>query len=123
MTDALGRYRETRRTQMHAAVTRALRDLEQQGTPINISRVAATAGVSRQWLYDSPFRAEIEALRNHSTVPRPARPRPIREAATDASLRAQNEALRQRLLEAREENTALRRELERALGMLRQPPQ
>lgn len=121
MTDALDRYRENRRTQMHADVTRALRDLEQEGAPINISSVAATAGVSRQWLYGSPFRSEIETLRNRSTAP-PARTRPIREAASDASLRAQNEALRQRLQEAREENTALRRELERALGLLREPP-
>jgi hypothetical protein len=119
MSEALDRYREERRVRMNAAVTRAMRDLERANSPINISRVAAAAGVSRQWLYDSPFRAEIEARRERSAGMRPERIRPACEAATEASLRSQVEALRERLSEFRRENTSLRRELERALGMLR----
>ncbi|MFI1768634.1 DUF6262 family protein [Streptomyces sp. NPDC020800] len=121
MNDALNRYREERRTQMHADVTRALRDLDRAGKPINMSRVAAEAGVSRQWLYDSPFRDEIERLRQRPTRNAP-KVRPIGEAASEASLRAQNEALRQRLREVREENAGLRQELARALGLLRDSP-
>ncbi|RFC71073.1 DUF6262 family protein [Streptomyces sp. AcE210] len=121
MNDALDRYREERRTQMHADVTRALRDLDRAGKPINMSRVASEAGVSRQWLYDSPFRDEIERLRQRPT--RDAlKARPIGEASSEASLRAQNEALRQRLKEVREENAELREELARALGLLRASP-
>jgi hypothetical protein len=120
MTEALQRYRDDRRAQMYAAVTRALKDLEGAGSVINVSSVAAAAGVSRQWLYDSPFRTEVEAIRTRTAMARPADARPLREAASDASLRAQNDALRQRLHEARAENAALRQELERALGLLRE---
>lgn len=119
MTEALERFRNERRTQMHAQVSRALRDLERSGIPINISRVASAARVSRQWLYDSPFRAEIERLRSQAAGVQPKQLRPARESASMASLRAQNEALRQRLREVREETASLRLELERALGMLR----
>ncbi|MFI6713307.1 hypothetical protein ACIBF7_43240 [Nonomuraea sp. NPDC050478] len=63
MTEALDRYRDDRRSRMQAAVANAMRKLDESGQPINISRVAAAAGVSRQWLYDSPFRAKIERLR------------------------------------------------------------
>ncbi|MEU9979592.1 DUF6262 family protein [Streptomyces sp. NPDC051014] len=121
MNDALDRYREERRTQMHTDVTRALRDLDRAGKPINMSRVAAAAGVSRQWLYDSPFRDEIERLRQRPPHNAP-KVRPISEASSNASLRTQNEALRQRLNEVREENAGLRKELARALGMLRDSP-
>lgn len=104
---------------MTASVTRALRELDQARAPINFSSVASAAGVSRQWLYDSPFRAEIQALRARSFLPG-TKARTAREAASEASVRAQNHALRQRLKEVREENRALRMELERVLGALRQ---
>jgi len=102
---------------MHAAVRRALQDLDAAGQPINISRVAAKAGVSRQWLYDSEYRTEIEKLRTLHPV---LNSRPARERATEASLRAQLDTLRTRLTELRADNADLRRELERALGMLRE---
>lgn len=119
MTAALDRYRDQRRTDMHARVTRALKDLDTQGLPVNISRVAAAAGVSRQWLYDSPYRTQIEALRSRAH-PKTASARPARESATDASLRARLDALHERLKQTRAENAELRTQLERALGLLRE---
>jgi outer membrane murein-binding lipoprotein Lpp len=119
VTAALDRYRDERRSQMQAAVTRAMRELDKSGQPINISRVAAAAGVSRQWLYDSPFRAEIERLRERHVGTSSRRP-PAKQTSSEASLRAQNEALRQRLKEMRKESAALRDALERALGRLRE---
>ncbi|TXK41473.1 DUF6262 family protein [Nonomuraea sp. C10] len=124
MTEALDRYRDDRRSRMQAAVANAMRKLDESGQPINISRVAAAAGVSRQWLYDSPFRAEIERLREREAGTSSRRP-PAKQTSSEASLRAQNEALRQRLKEMRSETAALRDALERALGLLRergQPP-
>lgn len=117
MSQALDQYRDQRRERMHAEVTRTIRDLDKRGLPINVSRVAAAANVSRQWLYDSPFREEIERLRDTSgsRAPRAS----ARDTASEASLRGQNEALRQRLTELRSENADLRKELERALGLLR----
>lgn len=115
MSQALDQYRDQRRERMHAEVTRTIRDLDKRGLPINVSRVAAAANVSRQWLYDSPFREEIERLRDTSRAPRAS----ARDTASEASLRGQNEALRQRLTEVRSENADLRKELERALGLLR----
>lgn len=115
MSQALDQYRDQRRERMHAEVTRTIRDLDKRGLPINVSRVAAAANVSRQWLYDSPLREEIERLRDTSRAPRAS----ARDTASEASLRGQNEALRQRLTELRSENADLRKELERALGLLR----
>ncbi len=117
MSDTLEEYRQQRRQRMQADVARAIRDLDKRGIPINMSRVASAAGVSRQWLYDSPFREEIEQLRDGGSgkVARSS----ARDSATDASLRGQNEALRQRLTELRAENAELRQELERALGLMR----
>jgi hypothetical protein len=63
MTAALDRLRQQRSSNMNARVERALKDLDTAGAPINISRVASTSGVSRQWLYDSAYRAEIERLK------------------------------------------------------------
>lgn len=119
MSEALERYRQIRQAEMLVAVTRAMRNMEQAGTPINISRVAAAAGVSRQWLYNSTFRAEIEVLRARHLSSASTAQRPVREAASEASLRAQNQALRQRLKEMHDENKALRHHLERILGSLR----
>ncbi len=119
MSAGLDHYRQQRRNAMHADVTRALRDLDAAGLPINISRVAARAGVSRQWLYDSPHRAEIERLRERPRTTTTST-RPAREAASDASLRTQLEALRERLKQSRQENAELRTQLERALGLLRE---
>ncbi|NLE98607.1 MAG: transposase [Propionibacterium sp.] len=119
MIPALEQYRRKRHEDMTASVTRALRELDEAGAPINFSSVASSAGVSRQWLYDSPFRAEIQALRTRSSFPGGPKAHSVREAASEASRRTQNHALRQRLKELRDENRALRKDLERALGGLR----
>ena len=117
MTAGLDRYRLDREREMTARVAEVIRALDRTGEAVSVARVAREAGVSRQWLYGSPFRDEILNLR--SAAPRPGA-RPARERGSEASLRAQNEALRQRLKDVRDENAALRTELARALGRLRE---
>lgn len=119
MSAPLDRYRAQRSIDMHARVAQALKALDAAGRPINFSRVAAAAGVSRQWLYDSPYRHEIETLRARAH-PRSSTARPTREAASDASLRTRLDILRQRLEQTKTENAELRTQLQRALGLLRE---
>lgn len=119
MTTALEGFRRNRRQGMLAAVEDALRRLEEAGAHVNISRVAAAAGVSRQWLYGSPYRTEIETLRARHTSRSKSKCKSTRQAASEASLLAQNETLRERLKELRKENATLRQELALALGNLR----
>jgi Family of unknown function (DUF6262) len=73
----------------------ALRELDRAGAPVTFASVAATAGISRSWLYTQPdLRGQIQELRaarpraartpagQRSIPPRPAhrRPRPQQAA-------------------------------------------
>jgi hypothetical protein len=98
------------------AVT-ALRSLDAGGQPVTFSTVAATAGVSRSWLYaQDDLREQIGRLRARQQQAPASPPVPDRQRATPASLLRRLEAAtsRIRLLEA--ENRQLRDALERALG-------
>jgi Family of unknown function (DUF6262) len=97
---------------------RALRRLDATGAPITIEAVARAAGVSRSWLYAQPdLRAEIERLR---TVTRPGIPPvPVRQRASDASLRRRLGAANERVRILTHENRELREQLAAALGELR----
>jgi predicted nucleic acid-binding Zn-ribbon protein len=117
---ALGRYREERQAELRARAAAALQRLDATGEAINFSSVAIAAGVSRQWLYTSSFRNEIEELRTRSTSASKQPKRPVREAASDASLRSRLSAMQLRNVDLRNENAALHEQLERALGLLRQ---
>jgi transposase-like protein len=97
---------------------RALRDLDQEGVQISFQSVARRAGVSRQWLYTQPaLRTEIERLRERE--PAEVDGIPVRQRATEASLRQRVETLRAENQRLREENASLKTELAIAYGQQR----
>jgi hypothetical protein len=70
-----------------AKTIRALRELDQAGSPVTFPIVARHAGVSRSWLYTQPdITTEIQRLR---TLARraPATRLPAQQRSSDASLR------------------------------------
>jgi len=65
---------------------RALRELAKQGVEVNFARVAAAAGVTRQFLYaHAMLRAEIERLRDQQ---RALARLPVADRSSDASIRS-----------------------------------
>jgi integrase len=73
---------------------RALRRLDATGRPVTIQTVAREAGVSRSWLYgQADLRAEIQRLGSRSRPSGSAPPIPVRQRASDASLRRRLEAV------------------------------
>ncbi|MCA2230213.1 DUF6262 family protein [Nonomuraea aurantiaca] len=102
-----------------AKAIQALRAIDAQGTAVTFDIVARAAGVSRSWLYTQPdLRAEIERLRSERQRAS-ATPVPVRQRASDASLRRRLEAANERNRRLTEENRQLREQLARALGDLR----
>ncbi len=109
-----------------AKAIQAIRELDRAGTAVTFAGVAATAGVSRSWLYSQPdIRAHIQRLR-HATG-RSAATVPASQRASDASLLRRLQAAhaeREKLLSERaqllEERDRLRRQLARMLGEQRQ---
>ncbi|MHB2024310.1 MAG: DUF6262 family protein [Mycobacteriales bacterium] len=99
--------------------TEAMRLLDSSGEPVSFAAVAQSAGVSRAWLYRQPdLRAEIDKLRrprNHTDRVAP----PVRERATQESLRRQLDALRALAAELRADNQRLQEALARKLGQRR----
>ena len=95
----------------------ALRRMDASGQPVTFSTVAATAGVSRSWLYaQDDLRGQIERLRARQQQA-PAAPQiPDRQRATSASLLRRLEAATVRIRALETENRQLRNALEHALG-------
>jgi hypothetical protein len=96
----------------------ALRELDADGARISFTAVATRAGVSRQWLYTQPaLRQKIEQLRDRS----PARTDaiPVRQRASEASLRQRLDTLRAENQRLREKNASLKTELAIAYGQQR----
>ena len=95
----------------------AIEHLDRSGQPVTFSAIAATAGVSRTWLYRNPgVRDLITRLR--SEPPRAATTRPA-QRATAESLRARLDAARQEISRLRAENATLREQAARHLGQQR----
>jgi hypothetical protein len=97
----------------------ALRQLENDGSPVTFDLVARTAGVNRAWLYTEPdIRDAIQRLRaahrpsTNSAVPASQR-------TSDASLLRRLEAAHTRNRELATEIRQLREQLARAHGQLR----
>ncbi|XAS67915.1 DUF6262 family protein [Micrococcaceae bacterium Sec5.7] len=91
----------------------ALRELQKKGAPVTFDAVAATAGVSRSWLYtQADLRADIIGLRDD----RPQQPRASRSSASTESLRARLNASLERNRELSAEIEHLRHQLALALG-------
>ena len=100
-------------------VRSALRALDADGATISFAAVAEHARVSRAFLYaHAELRAEIEALRSIHTAA-PAR-LPVRQRASDASVRARLRAALDENQRQREELAALREELALAHGRVRE---
>ena len=110
-----------------AKAIRAIRELDHAGTPVTFAAVAASALVSRSWLYSqTDIRDQIQQLRA-ATSRSPAAPVPAGQRASDASLLRRLQAAHvehRQLLEERarllEERDRLRRQIARALGEQRQ---
>jgi hypothetical protein len=91
----------------------ALRDLDSQAAAVTFAAVAERARVSRAFLYQhAELRSQIEALRS-AQADAPAQV-PVRERASDASLRARLRAALDEAQRQREEIARLREELARA---------
>ncbi len=108
---AAERHHEARRR----AVT-AVEHLDGAGEAITFSAVAATAGVSRSWLYSQDdLRATIIGLR-----PSPGRPAAATAAAKHRasmdSLRQRLDATRAEIVQLRAENSRLQEQVARCLG-------
>jgi hypothetical protein len=96
-----------------------LRALDADGATISFAAVAEHARVSRAFLYaHSELRAEIDALRS-SAPAAPAR-LPVRQRASDASVRARLRAALDENQRQRDELAALREELALARGRVRE---
>jgi chromosome segregation ATPase len=111
----------TRHELTRAKAVKALHDLQRQGVPVTFGAVAATAGVSRSWLYrQADLSQQIDQLRQ--AEPAPASHAAEAAQSSGASLRARlNQAL-ERNRQLADDNARLRRELAQALGEQRQPP-
>jgi hypothetical protein len=98
-----------------AKAVQSIRQLERSGAVVTFEAVAASAGVSRSWLYgQADLRVEIERLREctrqtSSSVP-------VRQRMSDTSLRTRLQAALDQCRKLTEENNRLRRQLAHALG-------
>jgi Family of unknown function (DUF6262) len=100
-------------------VRAALRGLDSDGVAITFAAVAQHAGVSRAFLYQhAELRLQIEALRTAQAAAPPGLP--VRQRASDASLRARLRAALDESQRQREEISRLREELALAHGRLRE---
>jgi Family of unknown function (DUF6262) len=97
----------------------ALRELQREGATVTFAAVADRARVSRAFLYQhGELRAEIEALRS-ADASASAR-LPLRQRASDGSLRTRLRAALDESQRQREEISRLREELSLAHGRVRE---
>lgn len=100
-------------------VRATVRQLDADGAAVSFAAVAEHARVSRAFLYaHAELRAEIETLRSIDTAA-PAR-LPVRQRASDASVRARLRAALDENQRQRDELAALREELALAHGRVRE---
>jgi len=100
-------------------VRSALGELDRAGAAVTFATVAARAQVSRAFLYQhAELRSQIETLRAAQTAT-PVR-LPVRERASDASLRVRLRAALDESQRHREEIARLREELALAHGRVRE---
>ena len=101
-----------------AAARHAIEQLQREGTAINYTTVARTAGVSRPWLYrQTQIRDLISQLR-HQHKPTPAL---ATQRASADSLRQRLDTARAEINRLRTENRSLRDQIARQLGLQRTP--
>jgi hypothetical protein len=100
-------------------VRAALRELDSDGAALTFAAVAQRAGVSRAFLYQhAELRSQIEALRTAQAAAPSGLP--VRQRASEASLRARLRAALDQSQRQREEIARLREELALAHGRVRE---
>jgi hypothetical protein len=98
----------------------ALQDLHRTGAPISFATVARAADVSRKFLYSqADLREHIERARA-AQADAPGSSVPLRERASDASVRARLRAALEDNQRLRDDNARLRQELAVVHGKLRE---
>lgn len=98
---------------------RALRRLDAAGQRVTVEDVVREARVSRSWLYrQDDLRAEINRLRSRTTGDTTTA-MPVRQRASDASLRQRLHTAHERIRSLSRDNQELREQLAAALGELR----
>jgi hypothetical protein len=112
---ALAEFQRQRTATHRDAVLQAIRHLNANCEAINVSTVAARAGVDRSYIYDHPDLLDEIRQRRHND-PRPAGQRPLHERGSHASLQARLAAAHAELARLRAENRELRRRLEDRLA-------
>lgn len=120
-TEGLARHRTGRAAAIADRVEAVISDYERRPDPdgVSLAAVARAAHVSRSWLYRSEYRTRVEALRITSTRPgASSRSTPSRRTEASLSSRLETALIDNRRL--RDENAALRRQLELELGQRRQ---
>ena len=116
--DTLRRAARARHDDTAARAEAALEALQRQARPVNFGQLAKAAGVSRYWLYRQPeLRQKIERLRGE--LPQKQRRSQGTQRASADSLRQQLHTYREELARLRAENTALKEQLARQLGVAR----
>ena len=101
-----------------ARATRALEDLRRQSQPISFHHLAKAAGISRSWLYRQPeLRQQIQRLR--TSLPAKMGNAQSFQRASTASLHQQLHVCREEIARLRAENSALKDQLARQLGISR----
>jgi Family of unknown function (DUF6262) len=101
-------------------VQQALQDLHRAGAPISFATVARAANVSRKFLYTQPdLRERIERARA-AQADAPRSTVPLRERASDASVRARLRAALEDNQRLRDDNARLRQEIAVLHGKLRE---
>ena len=91
--------------------------MDATGQQVTFEAVAASASVSRSWLYaQADLRAQIEALRQRQRLTSSSPPIPAQQRASDASLNRRLEAATARIRHLESDNQQLRDALSAALG-------
>ena len=109
-----------RRGDARQRTQQALQDLHRTGAPISFATVARAADVSRKFLYSQPdLREHIERARA-AQADAPRSTVPLRERASDTSVRARLRAALEENQRLRDDNAQLRQEIAVLHGMLRE---
>ena len=115
-TATLAAAARARAEQARTRAERALTAAGRAATPVTVAGLAATAGVSRSWLYTQPdLIAAIRRLQQRHPSPERTGPQP----ATTTSLRHRLDTALARIKQLRADNADLTRRLETAHGEIR----
>ncbi len=121
MADRAERLRQAAQARHEATLARAtgaLEDLRRQSQHINFQHLAKAAGISRSWLYRQPeLCQQIQQLR--TSVPTKMGNAQSFQRASTASLHQQLHVYREEIARLRAENSALKDQLARQLGISR----